>query len=200
MKQTIVSRAVRLGLVSVVALGLVGAQVVAYAQDTQCFGLKADDCQLLTAGSQAPIAKQPSFNLDYDINFKVTGAPDGDVALTVHGTVPFDANGADLTSLSTTGAAGGTSAAMTKLTGLLSKIILGTTIDGSAASKGKNTTFHGELPVLNNKVYINEPKTTQGKWKFLDLKTMAGMMAGMAGQIFSAARAGTKAPAPYATL
>src|SRR5258708_8863400 len=138
-----------------------------------------------------PVATLPSFNLSYDNNFKVNGSTKGDSALMVHGTGPFDSNGADLTGLTKPGAS--TTPAVAKLTGLLSKIILGTTLDGSATTKGKTTTFHVELRVLDNKLYINEPKTTQGKWMFLDLKSMAGMFAGMASQLSSATGAATQA-------
>ncbi len=177
MKPNMVGRFVRLGLVSIVALGLVGAQVIAHAQDTLCFGLQSADCQLLSAGTKASILTLKSFYLDYDINFKVTGTPDGDSALTVHGTGPFDANGADLTGLNPAGG----SQVLGKVTGLLGKIILGTTVDAATTTKGKTTNLHVELRVLNNMLYINETKLTQGKWKFRDLKMLAWMVAGMAG-------------------
>jgi hypothetical protein len=180
MLQNTVQRGIRLVLISAIALVFLGAQVVAHAQDAACFGLQGDDCALLQAASKADMTSIKSFTLDYDINFKATGMPDGDAAVTVHGTGPFDANGADFSALSkqTTLTMPDTS----KLTGILSKLIFGTTVDVDANTKGKDTKYHAELRILNNKLYINEATFTQGKWQVLDLASMAGMMQGLAAQ------------------
>lgn len=168
MKANTVHRLVRLCLVVTVVLMLAGADVIAHAQQAACLGLKADDCQLLANARRVTLAALLSYNIDYDVNFKVAGTPDGDIALTLHGTGPVDTNGADVRGLAGQGA----SPSLTKLANVLSKLILGTTLDLETVMKGKDTKLHIEVRLLNNTLYFNSPTITKGGWKSIDLKPM----------------------------
>ncbi len=168
MKANTVHRLVRLCLVVSVVLMLAGADVIAHAQQAACLGLKADDCQLLANARRVTLAALLSYNIDYDVNFKVAGTPDGDIALTLHGTGPVDTNGADVRGLAGQGA----SPSLTKLANVLSKLILGTTLDLETVMKGKDTKLHIEVRLLNNTLYFNSPTITKGGWKSIDLKPM----------------------------
>src|SRR5690242_11315947 len=108
------------GLIALVGLGLAVSPALVRAQQDACFGLKADDCQLLLASDKPPQGALSSFSMDYQISFKSTGLPEGDSDLTIHGAGPFSFQG-DLSAL-TGQAMNSDGSNMPKLTDSLGKI------------------------------------------------------------------------------
>src|SRR5579864_5968777 len=81
----------RLAVVVVVALMALTPAVATHAQGTQmCFGLADADCKMFYgAFDQAQMSKFTSFVMDYSLDAKFTGTPQGDATVSVQGNGPF---------------------------------------------------------------------------------------------------------------
>jgi len=150
----------RLVVIVTVALMALTPAVATHAQGTQmCFGLSDSDCKMFYgAFDQAQLAKFTSFVMDYNLDAKFTGTPQGDASVSVQGNGPF---GIDPKFASSATSANPMAA--------MSAIMAGNTIKASASGGGQNMAGNFEWRIVGGTLYFMGDMATQGKWMSISL-------------------------------